>query len=156
MRLDTAFDLCDAIAAAIRAAHTTWDVSTLVDVQIDSSKLTADGVEFALFPVSNEEVVEKDSRHVIGTEVLVAMRLRTRIASRASSAEVREKCGLWDEACAVIQRAEGFDLGERGHFRWNAGTVALNVEALRKDRCVFISAIDTSFMAVRRNPKWSS
>lgn len=156
MRLDTAFDLCDAIAAAIKSAHTSWDVSTVVDAQIDSAKLTADGVEIALLPVSNEEVVEKDSRHVIGTEVLVAIRLRTRVGSRSTTSQVREKCVFWDEACAVIQRAQGFDLGERGHFRWNAGTGALNFEALRKDHVVLIAAIDTSFMAVRRNPKWSS
>lgn len=156
MRLDTAFDLCDAIAAAIKAAHNTWDVSTVVDAQVDNAKLPADRVDIALLPVSNEEVVEKESRHAIGTEVIIAIRLRTRVGSRSSTSQVREKCEAWDQACAVIQRAQGFDLGERGHFRWNAGTGALNFDALRKDHVVLIAAIDTSFMAVRRNPKWSS
>jgi hypothetical protein len=156
MKLETAFDLCDAIVAAILVAQPTWLVSTEVDPQKDASKLPLDIVELMIGPIAVEEVMDKDSRKIIAGEVTLAMRLRSKIGTQNALTKVRAKAVQWDAAVAILQRAQGYNLGAAGHFHWNAGMAALITDSLRKDHVVSIGSVDISFMAPRRNPKWEA
>lgn len=154
MTMGLLWALCDAISAAITAAHSAWTVEVVADPQKELGDLKAgDDIEIMIGPISSEEENVEGSRRGIAGSMTVAMRLRSRVQDLSNTAAARAKCVAWDQAVEILQRREGFLAGAFGQVYWTGGTGAIDIGALRSDKVVSICSTDISFSSLHLKPK---
>lgn len=135
--------LCDALAAAVTAAHPSWTVAVLLDPQTLAKTHPADlvGVELHLGPLAfttDRGDEEGRSKVRVEEELTIALRMRTRRLDSDTETLARAKSLLVDEALTIAMRRQGFVVAGNLEATFQSLDGFHDIASLREDTLISI------------------
>lgn len=133
MKLGPVYALCDAIKAAILAAHPDWVVAVVTDPQVEVGKLTTDRID--LGPLGTSDVRPEDrSRYGIDSQMDIALRLRGPVKAGDDETVHRARATKMDQIVDLIQKRASFTISGVGQAVFMEGRVEVDLNSFREDR----------------------